>query len=494
MAETFLARIVVATRARLAERMAERSIDEVRAEAERQPPALDFAAALRPTDGGIRAIAEIKRASPSKGTLRKKIDPEQFATTYAENGAAAISVLTEEDHFRGSLADLRAVKATTAVLERHVPVLRKDFIIDAYQVVEARAAGADSYLLIAALLEDATLGAFIQFGRELGMEPLVEVHDAEEARRAVAVGARVIGVNARDLRTFTVDTTLLRDIRELIPPDHVVVAESGLAFPNDVVRMRGYGADAVLMGEVLVRQGDPGEALQWMLNMPSLVKRLLARPTPVIKLCGMRTPADALAAYETGADLIGLVFAPGKRQVTRESARHIVDALPADAMVAGVFVNESPDAIAQTITATGINVVQISAYPETEGPGAFSQFGVPIIIVGKTETPFHSHSLLRYGLLPLLDSTSPGAWGGTGQVGDWERAAAWAKQYPIILAGGLNPDNVGDAIRAVQPWGVDVSSGIEGPDGQKDPSSMRAFVEAVRGATETVEHEGHEGR
>ncbi len=486
MAETFLERIVVATRARLAERMAERNSDEVRAEAERQPPALDFAAALRPTDGGIRAIAEIKRASPSKGTLRKKIDPQKFATTYAENGAAAISVLTEEDHFRGSLADLRAVKATPAVQERHIPVLRKDFITDAYQVVEARAAGADSYLLIVALLDDHALGTLRQIGRALGMEPLVEVHDAEEARRAVAIGAKIIGVNARNLHTFEVDTTLLRAIRALIPPDRVVVAESGLAFPSDVVRMRGYGADAVLMGEVLVRQGDPGDALQWMLNMPSLVKRLPATATPIIKLCGMRTPADALAAYDAGADMIGVVFAAGKRQVTPETARQIVNALPADAVVVGIFANESPEAITQTIGATGINVVQISAYPETEGHGAFSQFGLPTIILGKTETPFHS--LLRYDLLPLLDSTSPGAWGGTGQVGDWERAAAWAKQYPIILAGGLNPANVGEAIRVVQPWGVDVSSGIEGADGQKDPARMRAFVEAVRGASIQEQH------
>src|SRR5579883_1345443 len=288
MPESFLERITTATRARLAERIAQRSLGDLLAEARHQPPALDFAAALRPVDGGVRAIAEFKRASPSKGTIRKSASPRGMARHYIAGGAAAISVLTEQDHFQGSLDDLRTIKGSHAAA--HIPVLRKDFITDAYQVAEARAAGADSFLLIVALLDDPTLAALIQFGRELGMEPLVEAHDADEAQRAVNVGARIIGVNARDLRTFEVDTTRLRDIRPLIPADRIVVAESGISTMSDVARLRGYGAHAILVGETLMRSENPSIALQQLIALPPALCKLAAKPQPIVKLCGMRTP------------------------------------------------------------------------------------------------------------------------------------------------------------------------------------------------------------
>ncbi len=488
MPESFLERIVPATRARLAARMAERDSDAVRAEAARQPPALDFAAALRAMIGGISVIAEIKRTSPSKGVLNAALDPRALARHYVDNGATAISVLTEEDHFQGSLADLTAVRQTV----QNKPILRKDFITDPYQVIEARAAGADSYLLIVALLDDPTLGALIAEGRALGMEPLVEVHDAEEAQRAVRIGARIIGVNARDLRTFTVDTTLLQTLRPRIPADVIVVAESGLFTPADVARMRGYGAHAVLLGEALVRPDRP-YLLEQIAYLPRVVQAMPRGRWPVVKLCGMRTPADALAAYDAGADLIGLVMTPSKRQITPEQARAIVAALPPDALTVGVFADEPVEQVNALTAAAGVRAVQVAL------PGGdrsrMHGLKLPTILALSSAAPIYREPrprLLFPGRLAMIEAAPPGVWGGTGQTGDWAIAATWAKDLPIILAGGLNAANIADAIRTVQPWGVDVSSGIEGPDGSKDPARMRAFIQAVRAADKTSEHESHE--
>jgi indole-3-glycerol phosphate synthase / phosphoribosylanthranilate isomerase len=481
---TFLERIVVATRARLAERQAEKSLEQLYDEARQQPPALDFAAALRPSDGGIRIIGEIKRASPSKGPLNLKLHPRDSAGDYARAGAAAISVLTEQDFFQGSLDDLREAKRSKFVA--NIPFLRKDFITDPYQVVEARAAGADSFLLIVALLDNNTLESLLQLGRELGMEALVEAHDTEEALRAVKVGAKVIGVNARDLRTFEVDTTRLRDIRPLIPDDVVVVAESGIASRLDVIRMRGYGAQAILVGEALVRGNGHGI----FHSLTKVVCMTRPKPTSIVKLCGMRTPADALAAYEAGADLIGLVFAPSKRQVTPDIARDIIAALPQDALTVGIFTDDPVDAVEDLAGEIGLKAVQVAIHLDRVDITRTIRMPAIVSIPSKGYGGRTRYAPVGYKQLPLIDSAPPGVWGGTGAVGDWNVAAKWAKEFPIILAGGLNPENVGDAIRAVQPWGVDVSSGIEGPDGQKDPARMRAFVQAVREASERTQHEG----
>lgn len=475
MPENCLERIVAATKARLAERMAAQDFDAVARAARQQPPPRDFAAALRQMDGGISVIAEIKRASPSKGVLNANLNPAAQARYYHEKTATAISVLTEQDFFQGSLDDLRAVRRVTIK-----PILRKDFIIDTYQVVEARAAGADSYLLIVALLDDDALATLIQTGRKWGMEPLVEVHDAEEAQRAVRVGARIIGVNARDLRTFAVDTTLLREIRPLIPNDRVVVAESGLFTPADVARMRGYGAHAVLMGEALVRPDRP-YLLEQVSYLPRVVQAVPRGRFPVVKLCGMRTPEDALAAYQAGADLIGLVLTPSTRQITPEQAREIVSYLPADALTIGVFADEPVEQVNELALAANVSAVQVAL------PGGDRQRAMglkrPTIYALSSSDPAYAQPLPRLvfpGRLAMLEAAPPGIWGGTGKTGDWELAARWARELPIILAGGLTPENVADAIRTVQPWGVDVSSGIEGPGGQKDPARMHAFVHAAR--------------
>jgi len=220
-------------------------------------PPRAFEAALRPPPGGVRVIAELKKASPSRGVLAETFDPHALAQVYAANGAAAISVLTDEKYFKGSLATLTGVRAVV-----DTPLLRKDFTIDEYQVWEARAAGADAVLLIVSILDDALLKDLLAAARGLGLGALVEVHTAAELDRALAVGAGVIGINNRDLRTFEtrIETTLA--LMPSIPPGPVIVSESGFFTAADVQRVVAAGAHAVLVGEALVRATDAGALLR----------------------------------------------------------------------------------------------------------------------------------------------------------------------------------------------------------------------------------------
>jgi indole-3-glycerol phosphate synthase len=219
-----------------------------------QAPPLDFAAALR--QPGVSLIAEVKRASPSRGLLRPELDPGQLAVAYAEGSAAAISVLTDERFFRGSLSDLTAVKAALRRAGREVPVLRKDFVLDAYQVYQARAHGADAVLLIAAILGVEELAELLTLARELGMEALVEVHCEEELDRVLLLGPSIIGVNNRDLQDFSVDLATTLRLRPHIPRSIILVSESGIHCRADVERLAKAGVDAILMGEALVTVED----------------------------------------------------------------------------------------------------------------------------------------------------------------------------------------------------------------------------------------------
>jgi indole-3-glycerol phosphate synthase len=222
--------------------------------ATQQAPPLDFAAALR--QPGVSLIAEVKRASPSRGLLHPELDPGQLAVTYVEGGAAAISVLTDERFFQGSLSDLAAVKAALRQTGREVPILRKDFILDAYQIYQARAYEADAVLLIAAILEAEELARLLALARELGMEALVEVHREEELDRVLPLGPSIIGVNNRNLHDFSVDVAATLRLRPHIPRSIILVSESGIRCRADVERLARAGVDAILVGEALVTAED----------------------------------------------------------------------------------------------------------------------------------------------------------------------------------------------------------------------------------------------
>jgi indole-3-glycerol phosphate synthase len=237
--------------------------DLLRAEALAAPPPRDFAAALRPVGGTLGVVAEIKRRSPSKGELAAGLDPAATARAYAEGGAACLSVLTDGPYFGGTVDDLHAARAACAV-----PVLRKDFVLDEIQVFETRAVGADAMLLIvAAISDDALLTDLHALAVELGLTVLVEAHDDGELERALAIGARVVGVNARDLGTFDEDLGIGVRLASAIPPDVVAVAESAIRSRDDAARMAASGFDAVLVGELLVKSADPAAMVRGLASI-----------------------------------------------------------------------------------------------------------------------------------------------------------------------------------------------------------------------------------
>ena len=255
---TVLDDIIVGVRQDMDERKAQVPLEEMKEKAAHAPAALDALAALRgASEDTLEVISEVKRSSPSKGALSDIPDPADLAAAYEAGGAAAISVLTEQRRFKGSLSDLKAVRERVSI-----PVLRKDFTVDEYQIYEARAYGADLVLLIVAALDDETLQRFLDLTHELGMNALVETHTFEEIERAQAVGARIVGVNVRNLKTLEVDNSNFEKLAQLLPEDAVTIAESGVLSAQDVADYASHGAQAILVGEALVKSGEPTETVQ----------------------------------------------------------------------------------------------------------------------------------------------------------------------------------------------------------------------------------------
>jgi indole-3-glycerol phosphate synthase len=235
-----------------------RPLADLEAAARAAPPPRDFAGAIRAriAAGGAAVIAELKRASPSKGVLREAFDPAAIAASYDRAGATCLSVLTNAKYFHGADADLQAARAACTL-----PVLRKEFIVDEYQIAESRALGADAILLIVAALDDAQLAAFEARAHDFGMAVLVEVHDAQELVRALKLATPLIGINNRDLKTFNVSLSTTLDLKPKVPEGRIIVTESGIGTPRDVALMRGRGIHAFLVGEALMRADDPGAGL-----------------------------------------------------------------------------------------------------------------------------------------------------------------------------------------------------------------------------------------
>jgi indole-3-glycerol phosphate synthase/phosphoribosylanthranilate isomerase len=468
---TILDKIVARVRDDLVEEKQRVPLEEMHQRAEAALPPRDFLGALRNTSRlsthrEAKLIAEVKKASPSKGVLVEDFDPVALARTYEIGGASAISVLTEPHFFQGSLDYLAAVRAAVAV-----PVLRKDFIVDPYQVYQARAYGADAILLICAVLDDAELAQLLGLAHQLGMRALVEVHDEEETRRAVASGAQIIGVNNRDLRDFHVDTDVTRRLRKLIPTDRVVVSESGLHTGAEVAALAQADVQAVLIGEAIVTASD----------VLAKVREL----SPLrLKICGLRSPEQARWAMEAGAHYIGLIFyPPSSRYLTSDQAAAILRELHQQAegsgsrpRAVGVFVNVPAEQINALAREIGLDIAQLSG---DETPEDCRAIEIPVIKAVRPQRLEDLDALEAYrpGVQAfLLDTKVEGMWGGTGEVGNWSLAREMVSRYPTFLAGGLTPDNVRAAVEVVQPWGLDVSSGVE-TDGQKDQSKISRFAE-----------------
>ena len=373
---------------------------------------------------GLTAIAEVKRRSPSAGDLRPDADPAALAAAYERAGAAAASILVD-GRFGGSWDDLRAARAAASL-----PLLAKGFFTTEDDLRTAREAGADAALLLLRDLDDAQAAALLRAAAALGLETLVEAHDAAELERAIRLDAPVIGVNARDLSTFRIDRAEQLRLVARAPRDRVVVAESGVESRAQGAAAEFAGADAILVGSALMRAPDPGAKLA----------ELLSRP--LVKVCGLTRQEDVDAAVEAGADMAGFVLAA---ESPRRAPR-VLD-VPETVLAVGVYVGEAGD--------DGADLVQL--YARENGHRG------------------RDAVLLREGepVARVLDLP----WEGE-DAAHWDAAAD--AEGRVMLAGKLGPDNVADAVRAVRPWAVDAASRLERGPGVKDHALVRAFVEAAR--------------
>ena len=373
---------------------------------------------------GLRAIAEVKRRSPSMGDLRPDADPAQLAASFAAAGAAAISVLVDE-RFAGTVNDLRAARAAT-----DAPLIGKGFFSTEEHLLELRDAGADAVLLILRDLDDATTARLLAYAHELGIDALVEAHDAAELERAVQLGAPIVGINARDLATFKIDRRAQLELVSRAPKDRIVIAESGVYTRAQGAAAELAGADAILVGSSLMQAPDPAAKL----------RELLSRP--LVKVCGLTRQEDVDAAVEAGADLLGFILA----QETPRRAPSVLD-VPETALSVAVFVEDLHE--------TRADLVQLH----------------------RRENGHRSReaAILRAGVevARLLDQP----WEGS-DPHHWRSAAG--VEGRVVLAGGLGPDNVRAAIAAVRPWAVDASSSLETEPGIKDHARVRAYIEEAR--------------
>ena len=477
-----LDRIVEATKIRVAQEKQVESPEAVKAAALALPSdtGFPFEAALRQQD--FNFICEVKKASPSKGIIAEHFPYLDIAKEYEVAGAAAISVLTEPDFFKGDKKYLQEIASTVKI-----PVLRKDFIIDEYQIYQAKVWGASAILLICACLDVPTLTKFRELADSLGLSSLVEAHDEKEVQMAIDCGARIIGVNNRNLKDFTVDVQNSVRLRNLVQDDVIFVSESGLETPEDIQVLRDNNIGVALMGETFMRSPNKVEKLAYLYG-PTYY-------TPKVKMCGISKVETIPAIVDAKPDYMGLVFAPSKRQVTVDQAKILVEELHrgyakkygsdtehdknGTIKTVGVFVNETVENLVTIANEANLDAVQLHG-DEDE---AFIQSlkertnvevwkAVQIRSAADVEKWIDSSADML-----LFDAYHKDERGGTGEVFDWSSLDAFER--PFMLAGGIDSTNVARAIRTVRPYGIDISSGIE-TNGVKDDEKITAFTKIVK--------------
>ena len=473
--------IVEATKIRVAQEKQVESPEAVKAAALALPSdtGFPFEAALRQQD--FNFICEVKKASPSKGIIAEHFPYLDIAKEYEVAGAAAISVLTEPDFFKGDKKYLQEIASTVKI-----PVLRKDFIIDEYQIYQAKVWGASAILLICACLDVPTLTKFRELADSLGLSSLVEAHDEQEVQMAIDCGARIIGVNNRNLKDFTVDVQNSVRLRNLVQDDVIFVSESGLETPEDIQVLRDNNIGVALMGETFMRSPNKVEKLAYLYG-PTYY-------TPKVKMCGISKVETIPAIVDAKPDYMGLVFAPSKRQVTVDQAKILVEELHrgyakkygsdtehdknGTIKTVGVFVNETVENLVTIANEANLDAVQLHG-DEDE---AFIQSlkertnvevwkAVQIRSAADVEKWIDSSADML-----LFDAYHKDERGGTGEVFDWSSLDAFER--PFMLAGGIDSTNVARAIRTVRPYGIDISSGIE-TNGVKDDEKITAFTKIV---------------
>lgn len=478
------------------------------------PPVISFPDRLRQSPFQLSLMAEIKRASPSKGVISLSACAPAQARTYALAGASVISVLTEPEWFKGSIEDLRSVRQALAGMPNRPAILRKEFIFDEYQILEARLAGADTVLLIVKMLDPETLTRLYKYSQSLGMEPLVEVNNVEEMEIAVALGSKVIGVNNRNLTTFDVDMQTTTRLMSMVSKDTILCALSGIAGPQDVLPYQKNGVGAVLVGEALMRARDTARFIENLLGGEGQVDQSASKKRkPLVKICGTRSAEAAKTAIEAGADLIGVILVPGrKRCVSTNTALEISRVVhtlskpsiimeqettrmrtanffehtaanfiqhPSRALLVGVFQNQPLDYVLKQQKVLNLDIVQLHGSEPLEWPSL-----IPCPVIRSFDVSNSALGARGYHSIPLIDSGA----GGTGEKVGIEKVKEILSKddgLRIMLAGGLEPENVRDILislgerrRAVV--GVDVSSGVE-TDGAQDLEKIKAFILAAKG-------------
>ena len=477
-----LDKIIEATKIRVAQEKQVETPEAVKAAALALPSdtGFPFEAALRQQD--FNFICEVKKASPSKGIIAEHFPYLDIAKEYEVAGAAAISVLTEPDFFKGDKKYLQEIASTVKI-----PVLRKDFIIDEYQIYQAKVWGASAILLICACLDVPTLTKFRELADSLGLSSLVEAHDEQEVQMAIDCGARIIGVNNRNLKDFTVDVQNSVRLRNLVQDDVIFVSESGLETPEDIQVLRDNNIGVALMGETFMRSPNKVEKLAYLYG-PTYY-------TPKVKMCGISKVETIPAIVDAKPDYMGLVFAPSKRQVTVDQAKILVEELHrgyakkygsdtehdknGTIKTVGVFVNETVENLVTIANEANLDAVQLHG-DEDE---AFIQSlkertnvevwkAIQIRSAADVEKWIDSSADML-----LFDAYHKDERGGTGEVFDWSSLDAFER--PFMLAGGIDSTNVARAIRTVRPYGIDISSGIE-TNGVKDDEKITAFTKIVK--------------
>ena len=458
-----LSEIVARKRQDVAARMAKTPLAVLEKQA--APTTRRLAEALKKP--GLRFILECKKASPSEGLIRPDFNAQTIAQSYAAF-ADAVSVLTDTPYFQGSFADLQAARATLSQ-----PVLCKDFIVEPYQIFEARVHGADAVLLMLSVLDDKSYRRCAEVAKALCMDILTEVHDEEELTRALSLGAEVVGLNNRNLKTMKVDLCTTRRLAPKIPRDKTIVCESGIQSRTDVDELCSF-VDAFLVGSHLMKAA----------HLDLAVRALIFGR---IKICGLKTPEAARMAYAAGASFGGLIFAPeSPRCVSEAQARDIADSSPLP--MVGVFVNDLPERIVQLAHALRLKAVQLHG-EETRGYVHALRKSLPegcniwkaMRVEG--EAALSEEALEESGAdFLLLDSFHPKARGGTGNRFDWGvlKKLPRALLSRLIISGGVGPENIEEAHR-FGSYAVDVNSGVESAPGEKNPAKVEHLFSRLRG-------------
>lgn len=474
--------IVEATKVRVAQEKNVETPEAVKAAALALPSdtGFPFEAALRQQD--FNFICEVKKASPSKGIIAEHFPYLDIAKEYEVAGAAAISVLTEPDFFKGDKKYLQEIASTVKI-----PVLRKDFIIDEYQIYQAKVWGASAILLICACLDVPTLTKFRELADSLGLSSLVEAHDEHEVQMAIDCGARIIGVNNRNLKDFTVDVQNSVRLRNLVQDDVIFVSESGLETPEDIQVLRDNNIGVALMGETFMRSPNKVDKLAYLYG-PTYY-------TPKVKMCGISQIETIPAVVEAKPDYMGLVFAPSKRQVTVAQAKTLVEELHKEyakkygshteqdkddtIKTVGVFVNETIDNLVTIANEANLDAVQLhGAEDEAFIQSLKERTNVDVWKAVQIRSAADAEAWIDSSAdMLLFDAYHKDERGGTGEVFDWSCLDAFER--PFMLAGGIDCTNVARAIRTVRPYGIDISSGIE-TNGVKDDEKITAFTKIVK--------------